>query len=81
MENAKKNLEENKAKASFDKTTGQNYAEYKKDGITYKVWLEDETSIASRLAIASRYGLGGVATWKSGFEEETIWKLYENYLK
>lgn len=81
MENAMKNLEENKAKISFDKTTGQNYSEYKKDKSTFKVWLEDETSIASRLAIASRYGLGGVATWKSGFEKDSIWTLYENYLK
>ncbi|MCQ2748513.1 MAG: glycosyl hydrolase family 18 protein [Clostridia bacterium] len=62
MENATENLEENKAKTKFDKTTGQNYSEYKKDNITYKVWLEDETSISSRLALASRYGLGGVAS-------------------
>lgn len=81
MENAAENLEENKAKAKFDKTTGQNYSEYKKDNITYKVWLEDETSISSRLALASRYGLGGVASWKHGFEKDSIWLLYENYLK
>lgn len=81
MENAIKDLKEHKAEIVFDDETKQNYGEYKDKKSTFKIWLEDETSIKQRLDLAKKYDLCGVASWKKGFENPEIWGLYENYMK
>lgn len=81
MENSYKNLNENGAQIVYDEASGQNYGEYEKDGAVYKIWLEDEQSIEKRLQIIDTYGLGGAASWKRGFEKDSIWPLIERYLK
>ena len=81
MDNAKNDLEKNKVKITFDDKTKQNYGEYKIDDSIYKIWLEDEISIKERLDLAKTYNLRGVASWKKGFDNDDIWKLYEDYMK
>ena len=55
MDDAKKELASNKVTAQFDEASGQNYAEYKKDGITYKIWMEDiQAAEAINKAIAEK---------------------------
>ena len=34
-----------------------------------------------RLDLATKYNLIGVASWKKGFDNDDIWKLYEEYMK
>ncbi|MCL2016968.1 MAG: glycosyl hydrolase family 18 protein [Defluviitaleaceae bacterium] len=41
--------------------------------ITYKLWLEDERSIAAKLNIFERLNLGGVAGWRRGLETPGVW--------
>ncbi len=81
MENAYNNLVENNAEIVYDEETGQNYGEYVKNGITYKIWLEDEKSMEERLTIAKDLDLAGTAAWKRGFEKDSIWSLIKKYLK
>ncbi len=64
----------------WDETTCQNYGEYTADGTLYQVWLEDEESIRVKLNIMEKYGIGGVASWRLGFEKAVIWDEIENYL-
>ncbi len=64
-----------KVKPTFDKATGQNYATWEKGDITYQIWLEDETSMASRLKLTKKYKLGGNAFWALGQEKDSIWNV------
>lgn len=43
------------------------------------VWLEDATSVASKLQVAGRYAVGGVGAWRLGQEDPEVWKHLESY--
>lgn len=65
----------------WDEATCQNYGEYTSaDGTLHQVWLEDEESIRVKLNIMQKYGIGGVASWRLGFEKKSIWDEIETYL-
>lgn len=60
--------------------SGQNYAEFKADGILYKVWLEDAASAEARLKLVDEYRLAGASFWKLGFETSDVWDTIIKYL-
>ena len=74
-------LKRNDLKAKWDAEIGQNYAEYRLDGVTYKIWLEDVDSLTGRLNVIGGANLAGVAAWRLGFESEEIWPIIGNYMK
>ncbi len=74
---AEKAYKKAKAKPVFDKETGQNYVTYDKGAVTYQMWLEDETSIKSRLKLSKKYKVGGNAYWALGQEKDSIWDVIE----
>lgn len=80
MNGAKDVLERNKVTAEWDAVTGQNYAEYKADGVTYKIWLEDTDSLHERLKVIAGANVAGVAAWRLGFETEEIWPIMDAYM-
>ena len=49
------------AAVTWDEETQQNYAQWESDGATYKIWLEDSSSIEAKLKLMEKYQLGGVA--------------------
>jgi spore germination protein YaaH len=64
----------NKLKVTYDEKAGQNYVEYTKGDLTYKMWIEDSVSMKNRVNIINTFGLGGLAAWQKGFETSDIWK-------
>lgn len=58
----------------------QNYVEYEKDNYTYRMWIEDETSISYKLDLIEKYNLAGAAFWEKGYENEEIWDLVNEKL-
>lgn len=80
MNGAKDVLERNGVKAEWNAETGQNFAEYKADGITYKIWLEDMDSLHERLKVIAGADVAGVAAWRLGFETEEIWPVIDAYM-
>nr|WP_173812703.1 glycosyl hydrolase family 18 protein [Dendrosporobacter quercicolus]NSL47732.1 glycoside hydrolase [Dendrosporobacter quercicolus DSM 1736]SDM78933.1 Copper amine oxidase N-terminal domain-containing protein [Dendrosporobacter quercicolus] len=60
---------------------GQYYTEYTKEGKTYRIWLEDEKSIALKANLAGKYQLAGAASWRKGFEQPAIWDILKSALK
>ncbi len=80
MDAIDKILETNGAEKTWDETTGQYYAEYTADGTTYKVWLEEEESIALKAALIKEYNLAGISAWKLGFERQDIWDIILKYV-
>ncbi len=81
MEAAEKFLETNGVSYDWDETTGQFYAEFEKENVTYKIWLEEELSIEEKMKAIYNAELAGVAEWRIGFEKETVWNVIERYLK
>ena len=59
---------------------GQYYAEYQKDGVTYKIWIEDQNSIEEKLKVYQENNLAGVSFWKLGFEKSSIWDTVKKYV-
>jgi spore germination protein YaaH len=57
---------------------GQYYFEYEGDGRRYRIWVEDESSIALRMALVKKYALAGAAFWRKGFEKPEIWRTVES---
>lgn len=59
---------------------GQHYVEYEEEGELKRIWIEDATSLQSRIELAKRYDLGGVATWARSFVKPGIWEAMEEAL-
>ncbi len=81
MERAWEIVEENGAAPVWDESLGQYYADFLSEGVTYKVWLEDERSMEARLMKIQEYDLAGISGWKLGLEQSAIWDLIKKYLK
>lgn len=80
MDSAWTYMTQNGAEPVFDEATGQYYAEFKKDDVVYKCWLEEETSIESRMKLVNENKLAGVAGWRLGLEKSNIWNVIIKYV-
>jgi len=81
MAEAEARLAANGAVPSWDGDAGLYYGEYRKNGRRYRIWLEEERSLALKVALVERYGLGGVAAWRRGFEKPEAWRVLEDLRK
>ena len=82
MDQAQQVIAENQAQTVWDGSVGQNYATYEtQDGSTYEIWLEDAQSIAEKVKLVSKYNLAGIAQWKLGFENSSIWQVISDNLQ
>lgn len=70
----------NGAQPTWDETTGQYYVEYENSGKTYKIWVENETSLEEKLKVMKDNSLAGAAYWKLGFERATAWDTIIKYV-
>ena len=64
----------------WDKNAGQNYGSYETEEASYQIWLEDAQSIAAKVMLVPKYGLAGVAQWKLGFENSSVWSVISENL-
>ncbi|WP_099469638.1 glycosyl hydrolase family 18 protein [Konateibacter massiliensis] len=80
MGNSEKLLSANGITPVWDETTGQYYATYEVNGITYEIWLEEETSIEEKMKLVDEFDLAGVASWKLGLEKESVWDTIIKYV-
>jgi len=60
---------------------GLHYVEYVKAGQRYRIWIEDEKSMALKIALIDKYDLAGAAAWRKGFERSSIWNVLNTGLK
>ena len=75
MKAAKKFISENGIKATYNEASGQNYVTCTKGIIVYKMWLEDEISIANKINVANEQRLAGISIYKSGEELANIYDI------
>ena len=81
MDEVQKVLAENGVEAVWDGSVSQNYATFEKENSTYQIWLEDAKSIAEKVKLIPKYNLAGVAQWKLGFENNSIWQTISDNLQ
>lgn len=68
-------------KVTWDDTTKQNYYEYEENGTTYKMWIEDETSISNKLNLVNQYNLAGAGFWEKDREKDGVWSIIKEKLQ
>ncbi|MFD1737054.1 glycosyl hydrolase family 18 protein [Bacillus salitolerans] len=83
MDYVKQWITEHDVNPIFDEVSGQMYGEYRdeKEKATYKVWIEDEDSLARRAQFVHQYHLAGIATWSRFFASDEAWKSMDDSLK
>ena len=80
MDQAQAILDQNKVEAKWDNETSQYYAEFKSDGKTYKIWLEEEKSLEEKLKVITSNNVAGIASWKLGLEKSSVWSTILKYV-
>mgnify|MGYP004532813517 FL=1 len=68
-------ITKNKLTKKYLENLKQNYVEFKKGSLVYRMWVEDDTSIKNRMEIIKNNKLGGVAIYKLGYENNDILSL------
>ena len=68
------------ATRTWDDNLKQYYVEYERDGVTNRIWIEDEQSIEAKLSLIQEYGLAGAAYWEKDREPDSIWNLISEKL-
>ena len=81
MDQAQQVITENNVQTVWDGSVGQNYGTYETQDSTYQIWLEDAQSIAEKVKLIPKYELAGVAQWKLGFENSSIWQVISDNLQ
>lgn len=80
MSDVQKLISANGAEQVWLDDIGQNYVEYKNSGITYKIWIEDATSLEEKLKVMTAHNLAGGSFWKLGLETSSIWDTIIKYI-
>lgn len=73
-------LRTNSVTTTWSDEYGQYYGEFTDGDYTYKIWVEDETSIEEKLKVMDSYDLAGGAFWKKGFDTTSVWNIIAKYL-
>ena len=68
------------AAKTWDEETSQYYSEFEYQGFTYKIWLEEETSLDKKLETVFAKEVAGAAFWKLGFERPVTWTTIAKYI-
>jgi putative chitinase family protein len=45
------------------------------------MWIEDGTSITSKVSLVSKYGLAGTSGWRKDMETSNVWTIINTELQ
>jgi cellulose synthase/poly-beta-1,6-N-acetylglucosamine synthase-like glycosyltransferase/spore germination protein YaaH/peptidoglycan/xylan/chitin deacetylase (PgdA/CDA1 family) len=77
FEEAVLTAKESDATIGFDPTALEPGFRYEgENGITHQVWMLDAASAFNQVRIATTHGAGGVALWRLGSEDPSIWTFF-----
>ncbi len=79
MDMAQNWIDTNGVEMYWDNETCQYYGEIQKDNVLYQIWMEEEESIQVKLNVMDANNIAGVAEWKLGFENASVWDIIEEY--
>lgn len=75
MEKLQNLLEEQKVKGKLDASTGQNYVQFTEEESLIRIWMEDAISLQSRVYMAKKLELGGIASWNRSLAIPETWEV------
>lgn len=76
MNEADETLKANGVETNWSEETSQDYAQYYDgEGNFCQIWLENENSLTEKAKLVAQYKLAGIASWKLGFERNSIWEI------
>ncbi len=64
----------------WDEETQQQYVEWESGGSKYQIWVENEDSIMLKLNVMRARDIAGVAVWRLGYGNQTVWEAISAYL-
>jgi len=62
------------ATSQFDAASGQYKYTYEQDGQKHMFWAETEDTVLKRIDLAKKYDLAGIAAWRLGYEDASLWE-------
>lgn len=74
LESAAQYADEHGMELSWDNSLGQYYGELNDGGALIQLWLEDENSLAAKMAVVRECGAGGTAVWRLGYDTDAAWQ-------
>ncbi len=80
MDEASETVQAAGAELIWDDTLKQYYAEWQAEEGTYKIWLEDNTSLEEKLKLIQSEEIAGVAEWRLGWNNSSVWDLILQYV-
>jgi spore germination protein YaaH len=79
--NVIKAVQENQATIEYHSIYRTPFAKYTtSDGSTKEIWFENAQSLQEKVRLVNDYGLKGVAAWRLGQEDTSIWKNFSYWL-
>lgn len=81
MKYAQEILQDSGAKEVWDDETGMNYLEFTSDKELHKMWIEDINSLQVKMEEVAKHNTAGVAFWKLGLEDSSVWDMIRKYNK
>lgn len=77
MDKAQSIIKQFALKPVAEAESGQNYVEYKEQGVLKKIWLEDASSLQQRVELAKKLNLAGIASWNRSFASGDAWTVLQ----
>lgn len=65
----------------WDEVAQVPYYTYTENGVSRIVYYEDANSAAIKLRLLDKYKLGGIAIWRMGYEDPSLWDVLNSALK
>jgi spore germination protein YaaH len=81
MMDVEKFIKEQNSEVVWLEDKGLSYTECYTDDKRYRIWIEDEKSLALKIGLANKYALAGIAAWRKGFERPEIWPVIDTALQ
>ena len=66
--------------AVWNDDAGQYVCSYDKNGVTRKIWFEEDKSIEEKLKVVVDNNTAGIAVWKLGLEKASVWNVINQYI-
>jgi len=81
MESAKNFVNKHNIELIWKDDIKQFYGKVDYDEYFYEIWIEDINSLFHKVSLSHKYDLGGIATWRKGFEQPEIWNALDGFLR
>lgn len=75
IQDVKSWIEENEVELEWQDELGVYYGQISGENGIQSVWMEEEKSLGLKIDRINQYDLAGVACWKLGFEDRSVWEI------